>query len=62
MKAVVDAQVCIGCELCVGVCPQVFQMQNDLGVVKVDPVPPEAQACAREAEESCPVTAIHLEE
>ena len=62
MKAIVDQDTCIGCELCPGICPEVFEMVGPVARVKVDPVPPEAQATAREAAESCPVEAIKIED
>jgi len=63
MKATVDEDVCIGCELCTDTCPEVFGM-NDDGFAEpiVDPVPAEQEDCAREAVDICPVTAIELEE
>ena len=63
MRAVVDQDACIGCELCVDTCPIVFQM-NDYGVSEPigDAVPAGQEACAREAADICPVTAIEIEE
>ena len=62
MKAVVDQDMCTGCELCIETCPEVFEMQNDTAVAKVDVVPPEAEETCREAAEECPVEAITIEE
>ena len=63
MKAHVDEDVCIGCELCVDTCPEVFQMNDDGFAEPVaDPVPPEQRECVREAADICPVTAIEIEE
>ena len=47
---------CIGCGLCTGVAPEVFEL-TDAGVatVKAQPADP---ALAREAKEQCPVSAI----
>ena len=62
MKATVDDS-CIGCGLCEDVCPEVFELRDDgLAYVIVNSIPPEAESCAREAEDSCPVDAIHVEE
>jgi len=59
MKAVVDKETCIGCGLCPSLCPEVFEMQDDgkAGTI-VDDVPSDAESCAKESEESCPVNAI----
>lgn len=63
MKAHVDEDVCIGCELCVDICPSVFEMGDDgFSHVIADPVPAESEDDAREAAESCPTSAITLDE
>ncbi len=62
MRATVDPDLCTGCELCVDTAPDVFEMQNDLAVAKVDIVPEDAEDLAREAAESCPAEAIKVEE
>ena len=63
MKAIVDEDACIGCELCVDTCPEVFQMNDDgFSEPIVDPIPSEAQDCAQEAADVCPVTAIEIQE
>jgi ferredoxin len=63
MKAVVDRDTCIACGLCEEICPEVFEPDDeDIAVVKADPVPVEAEATCRQAAEECPVEAISLEE
>jgi len=62
MKAVVDKSACIGCGLCVETCPVVFEMNDDIAVVKVETVPPDAEDACKEAAEACPVEAITTEE
>jgi ferredoxin len=53
----VDAKTCIGCGLCVAICPEVFEMGHD-GKSHVK----NAAACknskCKEAAEGCPVQAI----
>lgn len=62
MKAQVDEDLCTACELCVDTCPDIFEMGEDVAVVKVDVVPPDAEECAREAADDCPAEAIIIEE
>jgi len=61
MKAKVDADLCIGCGLCVSTCPEVFKMQEDKAVVIATPVPKGAEDACKKAAEECPVTAITAE-
>ncbi len=63
MIAKIDRDGCISCGLCEGICPEVFRMGDDgLAEVYVDEVPPEAEDKAVEAQESCPVSVIEVEE
>lgn len=62
MKAMVDPDLCTGCELCVSTCPEVFEMDDDVAKVIVDEVPADSEDCAREAAEDCPAEAISIEE
>lgn len=62
MKAHVDKDTCIGCGLCPSICPDVFSMDDDGKSVAISgDVPAEHQDAAKEAEESCPVSAITVE-
>lgn len=63
MKPKVDKDTCVACGLCPSICPECFDMQDDgkAGAI-VDEVPEGAIDSAKEAEESCPVDAIEIEE
>lgn len=61
MQVKIDETLCTGCEVCVDVCPEVFEMGDSFVVAKVNPVPDEYQDACREAAEGCPCEAIILE-
>lgn len=62
MKAFVDKNICIGCGACVGICPEVFEMDNDGLAVAIDTeISAELEESAVEAQEGCPVSAITVE-
>ncbi len=63
MKAIVDEDLCIGCGACEDVCPNVFRLEDDgySHVIAENPTP-ELYACIRDAEDSCPVSAISVTE
>ncbi len=50
---------CIGCGMCNGICPEVFEMTEE-GVAKAieSDVLPEYEESAQEAKDGCPVSAI----
>jgi ferredoxin len=62
MKASIDRDGCIACELCTTTCPEVFRMADDgLAEVYVDEVPQESEDLAKEAEDGCPTSVIKVE-
>ena len=62
MKVRVDEETCVGDETCVEICPEVFEMNGDVAVAKMEEVPEEHEEKCKEAAESCPVEAIVIEE
>jgi len=62
MKVTVDEETCIGCEVCVDTCPEVFEMVDDKARVKNNEVPKDVVESCREAAENCPVEAIQIED
>ncbi|MCF7916387.1 MAG: ferredoxin [Candidatus Omnitrophica bacterium] len=62
MKVKVDPEACIGCQMCVQVAPDLFEMKEDKAVAKVEEVPEDKQDECKQASEQCPVDAIPIEE
>jgi len=60
MNAVVK-EGCIGCELCVQICDDVFRMNEEGIAESFTEVTPEFLEDAKEAADSCPVSVIHIE-
>ncbi len=56
---VIEADLCTGCETCVALCPDVFEMQGELAVVTN---PDKCDSCdCQEAADTCPSEAIIFE-
>ena len=62
MKIKIDPDLCTGDEICVQMCPEVFEMEDDKAIVLQEEVPEELQDSVREAADSCPSEAIIIEE
>ncbi len=62
MKVIIDPELCIGCENCVDLAPEVFEMEDDLAIVKDVEISEDLKEKVREAVEICPVEAIAIEE
>lgn len=61
MKAFVDKDTCIACELCVSICPKVFNMYNNLAAEAIDEdLENSVVEDVKEAELQCPVNAISI--
>lgn len=60
MKARVNRDTCIGCGLCVDICPKVFRMSEDKAVANPEQVPEGAEEQCKRAAEDCPVSAIDV--
>ena len=62
MRSFVDSDSCIGCEACVGICPEVFSMDDEGISVAIDgELAADLVESAEEAMECCPVSAITVE-
>jgi ferredoxin len=61
MKVHVNPQVCAGFGVCLGLCPEVFELHDDgYAIVRVSEVPPELEDAVRQAVSQCPANAISL--
>lgn len=61
MKAYVDRETCIGCEMCAGTCPEVFHIDDEGKSVPIkDEIPENKLESAKDAESGCPVSAISI--
>jgi ferredoxin len=59
MKAAIDTEICAGFGICVGICPEVFELHEDgYATVLVDEVPVEFEDLVRRAVDQCPSRAI----
>ena len=61
-KVRVDEDTCIGCGTCEGICPEVFQVNEEEGKSQV--INPEGgpEDLIQEAIDSCPMEAINWED
>jgi ferredoxin len=63
VKATVDKSLCLGCGVCVEVCPEVFEIGDDnTAQAKTTPVPAGAEESCRDAADQCPESAIKIED
>ena len=61
MKVHVDTEVCAGFGVCLGLCPEVFELHDDgYAIVLVSEVPSEFEDVVHQAVSQCPANAISL--
>ena len=61
MKVRVDPGICAGFSVCLGLCPEIFELHDDgYAIVKVGEVPPEFEDAVRDAVSQCPSGAISI--
>lgn len=59
MEVSVDRDLCIGCGLCVSICPQVFEMDDERKAI-IHTKPAEITGALQEAVDGCPTSAISI--
>jgi ferredoxin len=63
MKARVDRDLCASCAVCVDICPEVFELdEEDIAIVKLETVPSDEETSCQEAADGCPSEAIVIED
>ncbi|WP_029076625.1 ferredoxin [Kaistia adipata] len=64
MKIIVNRQTCDGNGVCMGIAPEVFDVDDDLYLHVAEPIPEdgEIRARVRQAVTSCPILALKLVE
>lgn len=58
-KLKINKDVCIGCGACASICPKSFEIKDNKAILKKTKI--EKLTCEKQAEESCPVNAISIE-
>ncbi len=59
MKLVVNQDECIGCGMCIDICPEVFKYNSEnKSECTVDEIPENLKEKSQEAKDVCPVEAI----
>lgn len=53
---------CSACGICEDICPEMFELGDEIAEVKVNPVPSDLQEKVREAAEECPTESIEISE
>ncbi len=62
MKVTVT-DACTGCGLCIDICPGLFDLSDDgVAIAKISEVPDELVDACREAAETCPTSAIEIQD
>jgi ferredoxin len=61
MKVKVDKNKCLGCGLCVSICPLIFELKNGKSQIIEKANLEKSKEGVKEATENCPVQAIEIE-
>jgi len=58
MKIKVNKQKCLGCGVCINLCPEVFELKDGKSKIKQKANLEKNKDCIKQAIDSCPVQAI----
>jgi ferredoxin len=59
VRVIVDRDRCEGNAVCLGIAPDIFDLDDeDYAVIKTDPIPPDQEALAEQAIAECPRAAL----
>lgn len=58
MKVKVDDEACVGCGLCVHICPEIFEMEYEHALAISPDVPSRMEDVCKQAADDCPSSAI----
>lgn len=63
MRVVVDRDRCEGNAICMGIAPELFELDDeDYAMVTADPIPPDLEERAERAVAECPRAALSRED
>ncbi len=51
---------CSACGICEDICPEVFELGDEIAEIKTNPIPAEYEEKVREAAEECPTESIEV--
>lgn len=58
----IDISKCVGCGMCMNLCPEVFELKNGRSSVKKNANLEKNKDCIKEAISHCPVQAIEIKQ
>ena len=62
MRVEIDPEQCLCRGSCLDICPEVFEIKDDVAIVRFAEIPARFEAACREAAELCPTRAISVRE